>query len=92
MFSSRPSNGRPRGAQGEAGPAGATASEVASRPTDHCLPELDRATRSMLDGIQIIQRVAGRRTLVKVLDKPYLDLTSTMGLGHNGVLECARSG
>jgi DNA invertase Pin-like site-specific DNA recombinase len=45
------------------------------------LPEWDRATRSMLDGIQIIQRVAARGALVKVLDKPYLDLTSTMGQG-----------
>jgi DNA invertase Pin-like site-specific DNA recombinase len=44
-------------------------------------PEWDRATRSMLDGIQIIQRVARRGALVKVLDKPYLDLTSTMGQG-----------
>jgi DNA invertase Pin-like site-specific DNA recombinase len=35
----------------------------------------------MLDGIQIIQRVAARGALVKVLDKPYLDLTSTMGQG-----------
>jgi DNA invertase Pin-like site-specific DNA recombinase len=45
------------------------------------LPEWDRATRSMLDGIQIIERVAARGALVKVLDKPYLDLTSTMGQG-----------
>ena len=45
------------------------------------LPESDRATRSMLDGIQIIQRVAARGAPVKVLDKPYLDLTSTMGQG-----------
>jgi len=30
----------------------------------------DRATRSMLDGIQIIQRVAALEALVKVLDKP----------------------
>jgi DNA invertase Pin-like site-specific DNA recombinase len=45
------------------------------------LPEWDRATRSMLDGIQIIQRVATRGALVKALDKRYLDLTSTMGQG-----------
>jgi len=44
-------------------------------------PEWDRATRSMLDGIQIIQRVAARGALVMVLDKPHLDLTSTMGQG-----------
>src|SRR5262245_66091528 len=36
------------------------------------LPEWDRATRSMLDGIQIIQRVAARGALVKVLDRPYV--------------------
>lgn len=43
--------------------------------------EWDRATRSMLDGIQVIERVAARGAFVKVLDKPYLDLTSTMGRG-----------
>src|SRR4029450_7153728 len=43
------------------------------------LPEWDRATRSMLDGIQII--VAAPGALVKVLDRPYLDLTSTMRQG-----------
>jgi len=45
------------------------------------LPEWDRATRSMLDSIQIIQCVAARGALAKVLDKPYLDLTRTMGQG-----------
>jgi hypothetical protein len=40
----------------------------------------------MLDGIQIIQRVAARGALVKVLDKPYLDLTSTMGQGKRAFL------
>jgi len=42
---------------------------------------IDRVARSHSDGIQIIQRVAARGALVKVLDKPYLDLTSTMGQG-----------
>jgi hypothetical protein len=32
------------------------------------LPEWDRATRSMLDGIQIIQRAAARGALMKFLD------------------------
>jgi len=41
------------------------------------LPEWDRATGSVLDGIQIIQRAA-RGALVKVLDKPYLT-SNTMG-------------
>ena len=40
-----------------------------------------RATRSMLDGISIIQRVADREALVKVLDRPWLDLTTPMGKG-----------
>jgi DNA invertase Pin-like site-specific DNA recombinase len=43
--------------------------------------EWDRATRSMLDGIAIVDRVLARGALVKVLDKPHLDLTSTIGKG-----------
>lgn len=43
--------------------------------------EWDRATRSMLDGIEIIQRVAARGAAVKVLDKPHLDLTTPIGKG-----------
>jgi DNA invertase Pin-like site-specific DNA recombinase len=43
--------------------------------------EWDRATRSMMDGIAIIDRVLARGALVKVLDKPHLDLTSTIGKG-----------
>ena len=35
----------------------------------------------MLEGIDIIQRVADRKTLVKVLDKQWLDLTTPMGKG-----------
>lgn len=45
------------------------------------IAEWDRATRSMMDGITIIQRVADRGATVKVLDKPWLDLTSPMGKG-----------
>ncbi|MEP0952125.1 MAG: recombinase family protein [Paracoccaceae bacterium] len=45
------------------------------------IAEWDRATRSMLDGISIIQRVADREALVKVLDRPWLDLTTPMGKG-----------
>ena len=45
------------------------------------LAEWDRATRSMFDGLDIIQRVAARAALVKVLDRAYLDLTSTIGKG-----------
>lgn len=43
--------------------------------------EWDRATRSMIDGINIIQRIADRGAKVKVLDKPYLDLTTPVGQG-----------
>lgn len=45
------------------------------------IAEWDRATRSMMDGISIIQRVADRGASVKVLDKPWLDLTTPMGKG-----------
>lgn len=71
----------------------ATAKTVKGRPqlekaidalgTDDVLviAEWDRATRSMMDGITIIQRVADRGARVKVLDKPWLDLTTPMGKG-----------
>jgi len=45
------------------------------------LAEWDRATRSMLDGVHIIERIHGRGALLKVLDKPYLDLTTPIGRG-----------
>jgi DNA invertase Pin-like site-specific DNA recombinase len=45
------------------------------------LAEWDRATRSMIDGIAIMQRVAARGASIKVLDKPHLDLTSKIGQG-----------
>lgn len=45
------------------------------------IAEWDRATRSMMDGITIIQRVAERGATVNVLDKPWLDLTTPMGKG-----------
>ncbi len=51
-----------------------------SRPPDR-RAERDRVTRSMMDGITIIQRVADRGATVKVLDKPWLDLTTTVGKG-----------
>lgn len=43
--------------------------------------EWDRATRSMLDGITIMQRVHARGAAIKVLDKPHLDLTTKIGQG-----------
>jgi DNA invertase Pin-like site-specific DNA recombinase len=45
------------------------------------LPEWDRATRSMLDGVHIIERIHSRGALLKVLDKPHLDLTTPIGRG-----------
>ena len=51
--------------------------------TGDCLvvAEWDRATRSMMDGVDIIKRIADRGCLVKVLDRSYLDLTTPVGLG-----------
>ncbi len=43
--------------------------------------EWDRATRSMMDGIHIMQRIANRGAAIKVLDKPHLDLTTPIGRG-----------
>ncbi len=45
------------------------------------LAEWDRATRSMFDGISIMQRVHARGAAIKVLDKPHLDLTTRIGQG-----------
>jgi DNA invertase Pin-like site-specific DNA recombinase len=43
--------------------------------------EWDRATKSMLDGIKIIERIHARGAFLKVLDKPHLDLTTPLGRG-----------
>lgn len=43
--------------------------------------EWDRATRSMMDGINIIQRIAAKGAALKALDKNYLDLTTAIGRG-----------
>jgi DNA invertase Pin-like site-specific DNA recombinase len=43
------------------------------------IAEWDRATRSMMDGVAIIDRIAKRGALLKVLDKQYLDLTTPPG-------------
>jgi len=45
------------------------------------LAEWDRATRSMMDGVAIIERIGARGALVKALDKPHLDLTTPLGRG-----------
>ena len=58
------------------------------KPIDHLgtgdtpvVVEWDRATRSMIDGIDIIKRINDRGCLLKVLDKPHLDLTTPLGRG-----------
>jgi DNA invertase Pin-like site-specific DNA recombinase len=50
------------------------------------LGEWDRATRSMFDGITIMQRVHARGAAIKVLDKPHLDLTTKIGQGFLALL------
>jgi DNA invertase Pin-like site-specific DNA recombinase len=45
------------------------------------IAEWDRATRSMMDGIAIIERIARMDATVKVLDRPWLDLTTPIGKG-----------
>jgi len=40
--------------------------------------EWDRATRSMINGIDIMKRINDRGCLLKVLDKPHLDLTTPL--------------
>jgi DNA invertase Pin-like site-specific DNA recombinase len=45
------------------------------------LAEWDRATRSLMDGIRIMERVHHRGAFIKVLDRPGLDLTTPMGRG-----------
>jgi len=41
------------------------------------LAEWDRATRSMMDGVHIIERIHARGAII--LDKPHLDLTTSIG-------------
>ena len=48
--------------------------------------EWDRATRSMLGGVHIIERIHQRGSLLKVLDKPHLDLTTPIGRGFIALL------
>jgi DNA invertase Pin-like site-specific DNA recombinase len=56
---------------------------ISALPTGGTLviAEWDRATRSMLDGIAILTRIYQMGALVKVLDRPYLDLTTPIGKG-----------
>src|SRR5262245_6466764 len=43
--------------------------------------ERDRATRPMMDGVHIIERIHALGAMIKVLDKPHLDLTTSIGRG-----------
>jgi DNA invertase Pin-like site-specific DNA recombinase len=43
--------------------------------------EWDRATRSMMDGVHVIERIHARGAMIKVLDKPHLALTTPIGRG-----------
>jgi len=45
------------------------------------LAEWNRATRSLIDGINIMQAVHSRGACIKVLDRPGLDLTTPSGRG-----------
>ena len=45
------------------------------------LAEWDRATRSLMDAIHIMERVHKRGAFIKVLDRPGLDLTTPSGRG-----------
>jgi DNA invertase Pin-like site-specific DNA recombinase len=48
--------------------------------------EWDRATRSMMDGVHLIERIHARGAMIKVLDKPHLDLTTPIGRGFIALL------
>jgi hypothetical protein len=43
--------------------------------------EWDSATRSLLDGIRIFERVAAKGAMLKALDRQWLDLTTPLGRG-----------
>ena len=45
------------------------------------LAEWDRCTRSMQDGVHIIERIHARGAMVRVLDRDYLDLTKPINRG-----------
>ena len=54
--------------------------------------EWDRATRSMMDGVHIIERIHARGAMIKVLDKPHLDLTTPIGRGFIAFLSALAEG
>jgi Resolvase, N terminal domain len=50
------------------------------------IAEWDRATRSMWDGLQIINAVIDAGAAIKVLDRSYIDLTTPMGRGFMAMM------
>jgi DNA invertase Pin-like site-specific DNA recombinase len=48
--------------------------------------EWDRVTRSMIDGVGIIERIHQRGAFLTALDKPYLNLATPIGRGFIGFL------
>ena len=50
------------------------------------MPEWDRATRSMWDGLQIIKAVIDAGAAIKVLDRSYIDLATPMGRGFMAMM------
>ncbi len=45
------------------------------------IAEWDRATRSLYDGIDIMRRIHDMGAVIKILDKPHLDLSTALGQG-----------
>lgn len=45
------------------------------------IAEWDRATRSLYDGIDIMRRIHSLGAIIKILDKPHLDLSTALGQG-----------
>jgi DNA invertase Pin-like site-specific DNA recombinase len=45
------------------------------------IAEWDRCTRSMQDGVAVIERIGARGATIKVLDRDYLDLTKPINKG-----------
>jgi DNA invertase Pin-like site-specific DNA recombinase len=50
------------------------------------IAEWDRATRSMWDGLQIIKAVIDAGAAIKVLDRSYIDLETTVGRGFMAMM------
>ena len=53
--------------------------------------EWDRATRSMVHSVRLIERIGARGAMIRVLDKPHLDLTTPIGKGFIALLSAMAS-